>query len=79
MFTLQKIGRNHTQIIETATGELLCTLRNKEVAGWVSRVTKAREEEKIFAAERHVRRVELAKEYLAQRANRASTRQLNLF
>jgi hypothetical protein len=78
-FNLEKVGRSRTNVIDAATGELLCQLSNKDVAGWVYRTTKARDEDKAFEVERRARRLEIAKGYLAARAARPSASQLNLF
>jgi hypothetical protein len=77
-FNFEKVGRGRTNIIDAATGQLLCQLPNKDVAGWVARTTKARDEEKAFAIERRAVRLKNAKAYLAARAARPSASQLNL-
>lgn len=80
-FTLEKVGRGRTNIIEAATGEMITQLRNAEVASWVYRVTKARDEDAAFAIERRAVRIANAREYLEIRRIREADRgvQLSLF
>lgn len=81
-YTVEK-GRTHSNIFERATGEYVCQLKNKEVAGWLIRAEKAIEDHAWFEArraqlkaERHPERLAKVQKYLASRAARGV--QLNL-
>lgn len=78
-FRTEKITRNRTNVYDVATGELLCQLRADEVERWVRNSTKARDDEMNYRTEVRARRLEIAREYLAARAARASASQLSMF
>lgn len=78
-FRTEKASRNRTNVYDVATGELLCQLRANEVERWVRNSTKARDDDVTYRAEARARRLEIAREYLAVRAARASASQLSMF
>lgn len=80
-YTTQKIGRTRTNIIDAETGEHVCQLMNKEVAGWLHRAAISDAKDIEFVAARRIYRVEGVTTYLAARAIREASRgiQLSMF
>ena len=72
-YTTEKVGRTRTNIFDAETGEYVCQLLNKEVAGWLHRaaISEAKDAEHEIARRQY--RIEDARAYLAKRAARLAS------
>jgi hypothetical protein len=69
-YTTEKVGRTRTNIFDAATGEYLCQLLNKEVAGWLHRAALSEAKDAEWAAIERTNRINKVQAYIASRANR---------
>jgi len=73
-FTATKVSRNWI-VTREGYNEIACYLNDKEVDGWLFRAARSVAEEAAYAAERRAD----VDAYLARRATRPVSTQLNLF